>query len=226
MNCLATLVFTNRARNRIVPAMRIRYALQRIRRSLARARLGIITVAIAYLLGLLSGGIMVHAGNQFALGYRDRLVGKAQKESPILAQSQKGHHLAAASLDAGGNAAAGLASLLAGYCVPAGYWIALQRGWVGGVVSVDGAHRSRLSTRYEAFYYFTTLALQLIPYTLAGGAGVNLGFAAFGKPSWTGYHGARVRFLRIPYQALRDAAWIYLFTLPFFAFASWFEFTM
>jgi hypothetical protein len=206
--------------------MRIKYVVGRIRRALAHARLGIITVAMAYALGLLSGGLLVHVGNRFALGYRDRLVGEAQKNSPILAQSQNGHPLAAASLDAGGNAAAGFLSLLAGYGVPAGYWVAWQRGWVGGVVSVDGSHRSRLSSRYEAFYYLTTLALQLVPYTLAGGAGVNLGFAAFGRPAWTGYQGRRVRWLRIPFEAIHDAGWIYLVALPLFACASWFEFTM
>jgi hypothetical protein len=198
----------------------------RIRRALTHARLGIVTVALAYAIGLFAGGLMVHAHNRFALRYRDRLVGDAWKSSPTLAQYQKGHRVIAASLDSGGNAAAGLLSLIAGYGVPAGYWVAGYRGWVGGVVSVDENHRSRLSTRYEAFYYLTTLLLQLIPYTLAGGAGVNLGIAAFAKPRWTGYTGRRVPWLMIPFEAIGDAAWIYLIALPMFVGASLFEFLM
>jgi hypothetical protein len=76
--------------------------------------------------------------------------------------------------------------MIGGYGVPAGYCIAGYRGWVGGVVSVDDAHHSRLRTPYEAFYYLTTLVLQLIPYTLTGGAGVNLGIATFARPGLDG----------------------------------------
>ena len=94
------------------------------------------------------------------------------------------------------------------------------------MVSVDDAHHSRLSTPYEAFYYLTTLLLQLIPYMLTGGAGVNLGIAAFARPAWTGYDGRRVKWLLIPFDAIRDAGWIYLIALPMFAVASLFEFMM
>lgn len=205
---------------------RISEAAPRIRIALARARLGIATVALAYLVGVLTGAILAHRGDGFALRYRDDLVNAALKTSPILAQSQKGHPGTAAAMDAGGNAAAGLLSLLGGYCIPAGYWIALQRGWVGGVVSVDGNHHSRLHTPRDAFYYLTTLVLQLIPYTLAGGAGVNLGFAAFRSPAGSGYHGRRMRWLRIPFDAICDAMWIYVAALPLFVIASWFEFSM
>ncbi len=198
----------------------------RVKLALFRARLGIATVAIAYAIGLLAGGFMVHTGNGFALRYRDRLVGGAQQSSPILAQFQKGNRLTAACLDASGNAAAGLLSVIAGYGVVSAYWVAGFRGWVGGVVSVDGAHHSRLNNSHEAFYYLVTIMLQLIPSTLAGGAGANLGFAAFGKPAWTGYKGRRVKWLLIPLEAIRDAGWIYLITLPMFLAASLFEFLM
>ena len=49
-------------------------------------------------------------------------------------------------------------------------WVAF-RGWVGGIVSVDGQHVSRLRDSRERIYYIGVLVLQLIPYTLAGGAG-------------------------------------------------------
>ena len=206
--------------------MRMPHTFERIARAIAHARFSIVSVGIAYIVGLLFGALMVHAGSGFALRFRDRMVTDAQQTSPILAQSQRGHRLAAAGLDASGNAAAGFLSMLAGYGVPAGYWVAVSRGWVGGVVSVDGAHQSRLQTRYGAFYYITVILLQLIPYTLAGGAGVNLGIAAFGKTAWTGYEGTRIPWLRIPVEALRDAGWIYLFAVPFFGIASLVEFTL
>jgi hypothetical protein len=127
-------------------------------------------------------------------------------------------------MDAAGNAFAGLLSLMAGYGVPAGYAVAANRGWIGGIVSVDAAHRSRMARPFEAFYYIVTLLLQLVPYSLAGGAGVNLGIATFAGASRTAYKGPRMRWLQIPYEAIRDAGWIYLVSLPLFVIASVFEF--
>lgn len=197
---------------------------ERIRRAFRRARFGVGTIALTYLISVLVGMGLVHWGNTFALGYRDRLVGKAQQESVILRNFQKGNSLRAAGLDAAGNAAAGAASLLAGYFPPTGYGIAAFRGWIGGIVSVDGDHHSRLGTPRECFYYLTAPILQLIPYSLAGGAGVNLGIATFGKRGRSAYQGGRMRWLLIPYEALGDAGWIYLVALPLFAIASVFEF--
>lgn len=91
---------------------------------------------------------------------------------------------------------------------------------------MDDAHHSRLNNPHEAFYYLVTFILDLVPYTLAGGAGANLGFAAFGKAAWTGYYGRRVKWLLIPHEALKDAGVIYLIALPKFFLASLFEFLM
>src|ERR1035438_2189121 len=137
--------------------------LERVPRALRHARFGIWTMALAYALSVLAGMAMVHTGNQRALAFRDALVGKAQRESPILRQFQHGNRVKAAALDAAGNAAAGFLSLIAGYGVPAGYGVAAYRGWIGGVVSVNSAHRSRLARPYSAFYYLVTLLLQLVP---------------------------------------------------------------
>ena len=197
---------------------------QRIRQAFRRARFGIGTIALTYVFSVLVGVGLVHGGNTFALGYRDRLVGKAQRESVILRHFQKGNPLRAAGLDAAGNAAAGAASLVAGYFPPTGYGIAAFRGWIGGIVSVDDAHHSRLGTHRGAFYYLTTLMLQLIPYSLAGGAGVSLGFATFMRRGRIVYPGRRMRWVLIPYEALGDAGWIYLVSVPLFAIASGFEF--
>jgi len=190
---------------------------KRIARALRNARTGIGSIAITYAIAVLVGAAMANSGNSFALRFRDDLVGNAQASSPILRQLGQGNRVAAAALDAAGNAAAGLLSLIAGYGVVSGYGVAAYRGWIGGVVSVDGAHHSRVST-----YYVLTLLLQLIPYSLAGGAGVNLGIAAFTRS--TIYLGRRVPWLLVPYEAIYDAGWIYLVSLPLFAIASLYEF--
>jgi hypothetical protein len=43
---------------------------------------------------------------------------------------------------------------------------------------VDDRHQSRLASPEPAVYYLVTLVLQLVPYTLAGGAGVALGVSS------------------------------------------------
>jgi hypothetical protein len=45
-----------------------------IRRAIHRARLQITGVAIVYILSILTGTVMVHQGNKFALNYGDKLV--------------------------------------------------------------------------------------------------------------------------------------------------------
>ena len=204
----------------------LRRASERIRQALTRCAFGIVTVALTYGVTVLVGMGLVHGGNRFALEFRDRLVGKAMRESPILHDLQKGNRLRAAGLDAAGNAAAAGTGLVAGYFPPGGYGLAAFRGWVGGVVSVDGDHRSRLRSPREALYYLTTLFLQLIPYTLAGGAGVNLGIASLTRRGRAVYQGRRMRWVLIPYEAGGDALWIYLVCVPLFVMASIFEFMM
>jgi hypothetical protein len=196
----------------------------RVRRAFRHSFFGIWTIALTYGVSVLIGMLLVHSGNHYALDVRDRMVLKATKESVIFRQMDRGNFAAAAGLDATGNAVAGFLSLVAGYGVPAGYGVAAYRGWIGGIVSVDTAHRSRLTRPGPAFYYLTTLLLQLIPYSLAGGAGVSIGIAAFARADQTRYPGPRMRFLHIPYEAIWDAAWIFLISIPLFAIASLFEF--
>lgn len=177
-------------------------------------------------LSVLTGLLMVHLGNRFALDTGDKIVNKARRESTILQQFGRGNRITAAALDATGNAAAGLTTMIAGYFPPAGYALAAYRGWIGGIVAVDHQHRSRLRTAHEAFYYLVALLLQLVPYSLASATGVNIGIAAFASGERTGYPGPRMPHLRIPYEAIRDAGWIWAISLPLFVFASLFEFIM
>ena len=189
-------------------------------RALRRARFGILTVALTYVLSVAVGFAMANSGNRFALHHRDKLVSHALATSPILRALHSGRPGLAAALDCGANLLAAAASTLTGYWAPAVYPIALYRGWVGGIVGVDGHHRSRLADSSERTYYLLTLLLQLLPYSLAGGVGVNLGLARV-RPLGD-YAGPRL--FGLPTEALRDAGRIYLLVAPLFAVASAFEF--
>ena len=63
----------------------------RIRQALRRARFSILTIALTYILSVAAGMSMVHSGNEFALHYRDNLVGTATRESSIMRQYQRGN---------------------------------------------------------------------------------------------------------------------------------------
>ncbi|HEY6943881.1 MAG TPA: hypothetical protein VI431_01985, partial [Candidatus Acidoferrum sp.] len=161
-------------------------------RALRRAKFGILTIGATYVLAWGIGLAMVHTGNKFALGYMERIVSNAWATSPILHAVDQGRPVVAAALDFGGNSMGGGASTLAGYWAPAAYPVALYRGWIGGIVSFDRRRGSRLKKSLERRYYLITVFLQLAPYILAGGAGVNLGIARvrpvgdYAGPKWLG----------------------------------------
>ena len=157
-----------------------------IRRALFRSRIAILTVGLTYLISVAVGMIMVHTGNQFALDFRDSIVSNAQS-SPIIVALDQNNRLLAALLDTGGNLIGAVSNTLGGLGVVFPYPFIAYRGWIGGIVSIDGAHISRLADPNEAFYYLSTLILQLIPSILAAGAGVNLGLNFYRpKPYYEG----------------------------------------
>jgi uncharacterized membrane protein SpoIIM required for sporulation len=188
-------------------------------RALDRARMPILTIAITYFISVGIGMLMVHAGNEWAIAYRDRVVSKAQSSSIIIALDQN-DRLRAALLDAAGNLLGAITNTLEGLGVIFPYPFIVYRGWIGGIVSVDSLHRSRLADSKEAAYYLITLTLQLIPSILAGGAGVNIGVANFRPRSF--YQGER--WLGISKEAIRDAFRIYLVVVPLLLLASLWEF--
>ncbi len=190
-------------------------------RAVKRARYPILTIAGIYFLSVLVGMIMVHAGNKFSLAHRDQLVGTAQQDS-IGQAVQRGDSLRAALLDFAGNLTIGaLPKTLMGFGIVFPYpWVAFQ-GWVGGIVSVRGDHTSRLNDPRSATYYLSTLILQLIPYSLAIGAGVNVGISLF-RPS-VEYQGEKWLGL-VPKEALRDLGRIYVLVIPLVLVASLWEF--
>lgn len=191
----------------------------RVIRAFRRARVPILTVALTYALSVSAGMVMVHTGNEFALAYRDRIVGRAQS-SPILVALDRGDRLRAAVLDCAGNLFAGVSNTVGGLGVVVPYPVIAYRGWIGGIVSVDRGHLSRLREAKEGAYYLITLVLQLIPSSVAGGAGVNMGLAYL-RPR-AHYQGAK--WWGIPKEALRDVGRLYLVAVPLFFLASLFEF--
>jgi len=190
-------------------------------RAVWRARLGIWTIALTYAVSVVVGVGMVASGNKPALETRDRLVSRSYASDPASIALAKGQRLQAALADFGGNLFLGaIPSTIEGLGVIFPYPFVFYRGWVGGIVSVNSDHTSRLADPGEAFYYIFTLILQLIPYSLAAGAGVNLGIAAFRpRPIYQGK-----KWLLYPREALLDLLRIYLLVVPLFLAASLWEF--
>lgn len=170
-----------------------------VTRALHRARIAILTVALTYLVSVSIGIVMVHTGNEWAITYRDHVVSGAQSSPTIIALKQN-DRLRAALLDFGGNLYGAIADTLGGLGVIFPYPLIAYRGWIGGIVSIDSSHVSRFAEPREAMYYLITLTLQLIPYVLAGGAGVNTGLSLY-RPQ-TFYQGEK--WLGIPKEAIRD----------------------
>jgi len=192
--------------------------------ALRRTRLPILWIALAYLVGISTGAILVHTRNRFALDYRDLLVGRAYQSDTAAILLSHGHRVRAAAVDFAGNLFAGaVTSTVMGLSVVLPFPVAAYRGWVGGIVSVDGHHASRLVDPRECAYYLGVLVLQLIPYTLAGAAGVRLGLA-FVLPDSRWAYSSPQRWLGLPAEGIRDALHIYLLVVPMFLVASVVEF--
>jgi hypothetical protein len=193
-----------------------------IRRAIRRARTQITVVAIVYILSILTGSVMVHQGNKFALDYRDKIVGQAQSNDPAAIAYKEGKAVKAALFDFERNLLLGaVPQTITGLTVISPYGFAAYRGWIGGIVSVNRQHESRLADKKQAIYFFITLILQLIPYTLAGGIGIKLGMTYFKQ--YPEYQDQK-RWLGYPLEALRDVARVYVLIVPLFFIASLWEF--
>jgi hypothetical protein len=190
-----------------------------------RARLPVVWMVLANLTGIGAGMVLVHAGFGPALAFRDRLVGRAMQSSSIMQAQQRGFPLRAAALDLAANAgAAAVPTTVMGLSVVLPFPVAVARGFVGGVVSVDGDHHSRLADPREAAYYLIVLILQVVPYALAGGAGVRLGLGFVLPKSRWGYDGSSRWLGLLPAEGVRDVGRMYVVALPLFLVASLVEF--
>jgi len=187
-----------------------------VRSALSRARLPIIAVAVTYLISVTIGIGMVHSGNQSALSYRDNVVSKAQSGA-VLTQE---HRLIQGLADFGGNSFGAAVDTVLGFGVVLPFPSVLYRGWVGGIVSVDSNHTSRLIHLRKAAYYFSVVLLQLLGYSLAAGAGIRAGLSVFrARPKNAGF-----MWYRVPKDVLHDILRIYALVLPILLIASLWEF--
>jgi hypothetical protein len=201
----------------------MRRLIRRIFDALRRARAPIAILAAVSICSHMAGAVLATSGNSFALSQRDAIVDAAQS-SDITVAYREGDRVQAALLDATGNVQTALITSVTGLAVVGPLPIAAYRGWVGGIVSVDAQHHSRLSQPGPAFYYVVTVVLQQIPFILTGGAGMYVGLVA-----WRRRNDESVRSLltlRIPGEAIRDLGWIWAFALPFFLAGSLFEFLL
>lgn len=196
--------------------------MRNILQALSRAKFQILAVGMVYLLAVLAGAVMVHRGSRLALDYRDKLVYKAHGNDRASIAYAKGKKLEAALWDFGQNLVlGGVPQTITGLTVVSPYGFAAYRGWVGGIVSVNGQHRSRLREWKGAAYYMLTLLLQLIPYSLAGGIGVKLGLSYFRTDP--AYKDSR-KVMGYPVEALKDVVRVYILIVPLFLIASLWEF--
>jgi hypothetical protein len=191
-------------------------------RAVLRARRSILTIAYTYALFIIAGIVMVHAGNKFALDYRDQLVNDAVQRNPIAIAANQGYSIRAAFLDFAGNLTLGaLPKTISGFAIIPPYPLVAHQGWIGGIVSVRNDHTSRLTNPRAAVYYLLTLILQVIPYSLATGAGVNAGISLFRPQPY--YQGEKWIDI-FPKEAVRDLVRIYGLVIPLFLVASFWEF--
>ncbi|MHB8337887.1 MAG: hypothetical protein ACYDEE_10770 [Ignavibacteriaceae bacterium] len=165
---------------------------------------------------------MVHVGNDFALSQRDKIVGDAIHKDKAAINYQKGNNLKAALYDFSGNLFYGaIPQTVIGLSVVSPYFTVSYQGWVGGIVSVDNSHQSRLNKIKSTFYYFIVLLLQFIPYSLTIGAGVKLGVEVYKQNTEVSWKFWKYRIRKNNFLDVRD---IYLISIPLFFIASIFEF--
>jgi hypothetical protein len=190
-------------------------------RALRRTRTATLTLGVVNALAVLVGIIMVHCGSGFALSYGDKLVAKAQKQDAAAISYRQGHRLTAAVKDFAMNLVVGaVPQTITGLTVISPYGFGAYRGWVGGIVSVDRNHESRLRDWHKAIYYVVVLVLQLIPYSMAGGAGIHLGLCYFRRFDY--YTGTKIG--GYPKEAIVDVIRVYSVIVPLFLVASLWEF--
>lgn len=194
----------------------------RIVLALRRCRPFAVSIFLTYLLSSSVGIFMAHGGNRFALARRDRTVQTALTTSRVSIAHQSGDHASAVVLDAAGNLFyAAIPQTVAGLGIVLPYFTVAYQGWIGGIVSVDGTHRSRLRSIRAAAYYFLVLLLQFIPFSLSIGAGVRCGVELYRHNADTSWRFWRYR---LPRESLVDLACAVAVAVPIFVAASAFEF--
>ncbi|MCL4538483.1 MAG: hypothetical protein M1378_02605 [Bacteroidetes bacterium] len=185
-------------------------------------RLYVLSIFLVYVISCTVGILMVHSGYQFALSERDKIVGVAVQTDKAALNYQSGKKFTAALYDFAGNLfIAAIPQTVIGLAIVPPYFTVAYQGWVGGIVSVDGSHQSRLTSFKSSVYYFIVLLLQFTAFSLSIGAGIKCGVDTYKRNlevSW------RFWKFRIPKESLADVGYVYLVSLPVFLAASSFEF--
>ena len=180
----------------------------------------ILTIFIIYCISSATGIIMVHSGNRFALLYRDKIVGHAVSIAKASINYHQGSRVKAAVIDFSGNLLlSAIPQTFMGLGIIFPFFTTLYQGWIGGIVSVDGVHQSRLRNIKPALYYFIVLILQFIPYSMTIGSGISLGIKTYRLNK-----GRKLINFRMDQSGLKDVFNLYLLAIPLFFCASCFEF--
>jgi hypothetical protein len=189
--------------------------------SFKRCKKCILSIFIVYCFSCFVGIMMVHNGNDFALKQRDKIVNHAIQENVASINYQSGNRFKAAAYDFLGNLSVSIPQTFLGLTIVFPYLTVSYQGWVGGIVSVDHQHNSRLKNVKTAIYYLLVLLLQFIPYSLTIGAGVKSGIDIYKQNIEVGWN---IRKYRIKKQNIFDVGNMYLISIPLFFFASSVEF--
>lgn len=194
--------------------------LQYISHSYTRCKKFIISIFMVYLVSCAIGSIMVHTGNSFALSVRDKIVNNAMVNDKASINYSSGNKVKAALFDFCGNLFLGATlqtTLGLGIVIP--YLSTFFQGWVGGIVTVDGNHKSRFNNWQPTAYFFIVFLLQTLAYSLCIGAGIKLGVETYKRNK-----GVPVLKYRLDKQSLKDILAMYVLAIPIFFVASAFEF--
>jgi len=178
-------------------------------------------IFFTYVVSAAVGAAMVHTGSRFALARRDAIVASAAKDKASL-DYRAGRRTQAALADAVANfGLAALPQTIAGLTIVVPYLTVSYQGWVGGIVSVDGRHVSRLRPARRAAYYLGVLLLQFLAFSLCIGGGIRCGVALYDQNRQVGWRFWRYRLAREP---LEDLLCVICLSIPLFLLASSFEF--
>ena len=176
-------------------------------------------VAIIYCLSCLTRILLVKMDNSFSLSYRDQIVGKAVSQDKASINYISGNRFTAALIDFKGNLLGSVTQTIIGLSVVLPFLTVSYQGWIGGIVSDDGNHQSRLNKIKSALYYFIVLILQYIPYSLTIGSGLRLGVETYRMNKSN-----NLFQYRIDKTGIRDVLNMYILATPLFFIASCFEF--
>ncbi|HET9426360.1 MAG TPA: hypothetical protein VFO55_13405 [Gemmatimonadaceae bacterium] len=190
--------------------------------ALRRCRPFALSIFFTYVIASSTGMVMAHSGSRLALTRRDATVREALATDRSSIAYRAGDRMTAAVHDFAGNLFyAAIPQTVAGLGVVLPYFTVAYQGWIGGIVSVDGAHRSRLRTLKGASYYIIVLVLQFIPFSLSIGAGVRCGVELYRRNADVSWRFWRYR---IPRETVLDVGRVYAVSVPLFFVASLFEF--